>query len=236
MGEHIRRKGERGVTQLGWLESYHLFSFGSYVDETNVHFGALRVVNDDTVKEGMGFDNHTHENMEIISIVLSGTLLHRDSIGGQATLTSGDVQATTAGVGMTHAELNGSKDGAVHFLQIWILPKEQQLPSAYTQNYSDFLETPNTLRIVASGYVDEGALRIEQQARVMMATLTPQGSVSYTLTDEAHGVLVYVVSGSVQLMDTLLEAGDEVRLTDVAALTMVAKAPSTVLVIDVPLA
>ena len=236
MSEVIRRKEDRGTTELGWLQSFHLFSFGSYVDESNVHFGALRVVNDDTVKEGMGFDNHTHENMEIISIVLSGALEHKDSIGGQATLFPGDVQTTTAGVGMTHAELNASKEEPVHFLQIWILPKEQQLPSAYAQKHVDFLTVPNTLHIVASGHVDNGALPIQQDARVMMATLTPKGSVSYTLTDETHGILVYVVSGQVQVMDTLLDAGDEMRITEVAALTCVALHDAQVLVIDVPLA
>lgn len=231
----IRRARERGVTQLGWLESYHLFSFGSYIDESNVHFGALRVVNDDTVSHGMGFDNHTHENMEIISIVLSGALEHRDSMGSHTVLQAGDVQVTTAGVGMTHAELNASKEESVHFLQIWIVPKEQQLPSSYEEKPYAFQQAPNTLHMVASGYGDENVLPIQQDARVMMAALHQEASVSYTLTDDRHGVLVYVVSGEVEIMDEVLQAGDQIRLTDVVAITCMAKMPSQILMIDVPL-
>jgi redox-sensitive bicupin YhaK (pirin superfamily) len=235
MSHNIRRAGDRGATQLGWLQSYHLFSFGSYVDPDNVHFGALRVVNDDTVSGGMGFDNHTHENMEIISIVLSGVLEHRDSMGGNVVLGPGDVQVTTAGVGITHSEFNASKDEPVHFLQIWIEPKEQQLSSSYEEKHQSFLDVPDTLHIVASGCGDEGALPIQRDARVMVAMLTDTASVSYTMTDERHGVLVYVVTGEVEVMDEILSTGGQIRLNDVAALTVNAKKDTQLLMIDVPL-
>ncbi len=233
MSHTIRRAHERGLTKLGWLESHHLFSFGSYRDEENVGFGALRVVNDDTVKGGMGFDNHTHENMEIISIVLSGALEHRDSLGTASVLRAGDVQVMTAGVGVTHAELNHDHDELVHFLQIWIEPKEQQLPSAYEEKHSSFLEEPNRLHILASGFSDVGALPIQSNARVMMASLETGASASYTVDHDGNGVMVYVVEGEVEVAGEVLKQGDSLRIADPAAVVAAATTASKVLMIDV---
>lgn len=142
----------RGHVKYSWLDTYHTFSFGDYYDETRVHFGALRVLNEDTIAPGKGFGTHPHDNMEIITIPLSGALAHRDSMGSEETLGEGEVQVMTAGSGLTHSEYNASKIDSVHLLQIWVFPNKRELAPRYAQKSFDKKERHNAWQCICSSY------------------------------------------------------------------------------------
>jgi len=160
----IRPAEERGIANFGWLDSRHTFSFGHYYDPKHMGFGPLRVINEDRVRPGAGFDTHGHRDMEIISYVLVGALEHRDSIGGGSIIRPGDVQRMSAGTGVRHSEFNHSASEPVHFLQIWLLPNEEGLAPSYEQKSFPDAEKRGRLRLVVSFDARDGSARIHQDA------------------------------------------------------------------------
>jgi len=162
---------ERGHVNFGWLDSHHSFSFGHWYDPAKVHFGALRVLNDDIVSGGGGFGTHPHDNMEIVSIPLKGSLAHKDSTGTDGIIRTGDVQIMSAGSGIRHSEFNHSKTEPTNFLQIWVFPKQRDIKPRYDQRRFDTKDRINKWQVVVSPDQKENALWINQDARFALANL-----------------------------------------------------------------
>jgi hypothetical protein len=209
----IRRAGERGHFDHGWLDTRHTFSFAGYHDPAHMGFRALRVVNEDRVAPGEGFGTHGHRDMEILSYVLSGALAHRDSTGGEGVLRPGEVQRMSAGTGVMHSEFNGSKDEPVHFLQIWIVPDRAGHSPSYEQKRFPEAERRGRLRLLASPDAADGALALHQDARVYGTILADGERVRHALPPGRHA-WVQVVRGELELNGQPLRAGDGAELSD----------------------
>lgn len=205
----IRRAEYRGHTRMGWLDSRHTFSFGSYHDPAHMGFRALRVINDDRIRAGSGFGAHPHRNMEILTWVLDGALRHEDSLGSGQLLAAGEVQVMTAGRGIVHSEMNGASQ-ETHFLQVWIEPRETGLPPAYAQQP---LPDGEGLHLIAS---PDGPLTLNQDVRVFAGRLA--GTFTHELAPGRHG-WVHVARGEVRLEGETLKAGDGAPLTGSVTLT-----------------
>src|SRR5688572_20583573 len=203
----------RGREQLGWLDSRHSFSFGHYHDPKHMGFRSLRVINDDTVAPGGGFPTHGHRDMEIISYVVQGGLAHRDSTGGEGVIKRGEVQAMSAGTGVRHSEFNASTEKPVRFLQIWIIPERQGLPAAYRQTHVSDDEKRNRLRLIVAPDSTDGALAINQDARIYASVLDAGHSVSHNL-QPGRGAWIQVVDGVIDVNGTTLMAGDGIAIED----------------------
>jgi quercetin 2,3-dioxygenase len=210
----LRRSNDRGAVNLGWLDSRHTFSFGSYQDPNHMGFGKLRVINEDQVMPGKGFLPHGHEDMEILSYVLDGELEHQDSIGNGSVIRPGDVQRMSAGTGIRHSEFNGSKENAVHFLQIWIIPGEIGIDPSYEQKNFTPDEKQGTLRLVASPTGRDGSVIIHQTIDVYATLLNKVNSETQITHDLASDRIawVQVAHGSVQINGETLSAGDGVSI------------------------
>ena len=216
---HLRKSDERGHANFGWLDSRHTFSFGQYHDPRFMGFGPLRVINDDRVAGGGGFPTHPHDNMEIITYVLSGGLSHRDSLGSGSTIRRGDVQAMSAGTGIRHSEFNASPTDPVHFLQIWILPEARGLAPAYQEKRFDPEAVKGHLHLVAARDGRNGALAIGQDVDLFAAVLDTGQSVTHSFRPGRLGWL-QVALGSVRANGTDLKQGDAVALDDIDSLTI----------------
>ena len=229
----IRRSGERGYADHGWLKSFHTFSFADYFDPEHVEFGPLRVINEDRVQAGAGFGTHGHRDMEIISYVLSGELAHKDSLGNGSTIRPGDVQRMSAGSGVRHSEFNPSAAEGVHFLQIWIQPNVLDIPPSYEEKRFAPEEKRGRLRLIASPDRAAGSLLIHQDARVYAGLF--DGGESATLAVAAgRRLYAHVARGSVNVNGSQLGAGDALRITDGSALTLSGARQAEVLVFDLP--
>jgi redox-sensitive bicupin YhaK (pirin superfamily) len=229
----IRRASDRGYADHGWLQSYHSFSFAEYFDPRHVHFGPLRVINEDRVVPGAGFGTHGHRDMEIISYVLDGELAHRDSTGTSSTIRPGDVQRMSAGRGVQHSEFNGSQSRPVHFLQIWILPDVTGIEPEYEEKRFGPEEKRGRLRLIASPRGDDGSVRIHQDARVYAGLF--DGVEQATLEVESgRRIYVHVARGRVTANGEALAAGDALKLTDTRTLRLAEGNAAEVLVFDLP--
>jgi hypothetical protein len=226
---------ERGHVDFGWLDSHHSFSFGNWYDRDKVHFGALRVLNDDVVKGGNGFDNHPHENMEIISIPLKGTLAHKDSTGIEGILSSGDVQIMSAGSGIRHSEYNASHFDPVNFLQIWIFPKQLNIKPRHDKKRFDASGRIDRWQFVVSPRPEDGGLYINQDARLALTRLDAATTIRYDNAFKGNGVYVFVLTGSVAVSDTTLSDRDGLGVTGSDSFSIHAIEPSDVLAIEVPM-
>ena len=227
----IRRRDERGRAELGWLDSRHTFSFGSYHDPKYMGFRALRVINEDRVAPGQGFGAHSHSDMEIISYVLDGALEHKDSLGNGAVIRPGEVQRMTAGTGITHSEYNPSPTQSVHFLQIWILPDRQGLPPGYEQRLFLSAEKQGRLRLVASpdGRID--SVTLHQDANIYVSHLGAADTVVHEIAAGRYAWL-QVASGAVTLNGQEMLAGDGAAVSDETRLEIGADTGSEVLLFD----
>lgn len=206
----IRRADQRGRTRIGWLDSAHSFSFGQYFDPQRVGYRSLRVINDDRVAPGAGFGEHGHDNMEIITWVLEGSLKHGDSLENSRTLTHGEVQVMSAGSGIHHREFNGSDTDESHFIQIWITPKGRDIQPRYDQRTIGNQARHNRLAPIASGFEAhqaDGALPIHQDAAVFVADIDAGTAVTHTIV-EGRAAYVHVATGTVELAGQTLSAGD----------------------------
>lgn len=203
----MRRSDERGRARFGWLDSRHTFSFGHYHDPDHMGFGTLRVINEDRVAPGTGFDTHGHRDMEIVTYVLEGGLEHRDSLGNGSVIRPGDVQRMTAGTGIRHSEFNASSEVPVHLLQIWILPERPGLTPGYEEKHFDASEIEGALRLVASRDARGGSLIIHQDADIYATRLAPGQRVDHVLADGRMAWL-QLARGSIELNGRLLAEGD----------------------------
>ena len=206
----VRRAAERGKTQIGWLDSAHSFSFGQYYDPARLGFRSLRVINDDRVAPGAGFGEHGHDNMEIITWVLDGSLKHGDSLANARMLMPGEVQVMSAGSGIRHSEFNGSETEVSHFIQIWITPKSRGIEPRYDQRMIDADVRHNRFAPIASGFEAhqaEGALPIHQDAACLVADLDAAATVVHEVTS-GRAAYLHVATGSVELAGHTLYAGD----------------------------
>ena len=199
MKMNIQRAAERGGANHGWLNAKHYFSFASYHNPEKVHFGLLRVLNDDTIAAGAGFPPHPHDNMEIVTIPLSGALQHKDNTGGAGVIKAGDVQIMSAGTGVQHSEFNASKTEEATLFQVWIFPKERNIKPRYDQRSFDINERINKWQIVVSPNDDDNALWINQEARFSLTKLEAGKSLSYKNAFLGNGVYLVVVNGSIEV-------------------------------------
>jgi len=211
----LRQRDERGQTQIDWLKSYHSFSFGEYFDPRHMGFSDLRVINDDYVEPGQGFATHGHQNMEIVTYVLEGTLAHKDSLGNGSLILPGEVQRMSAGKGIRHSEFNPSEAESVHLLQIWILPEEQGLTPSYEQKAFSAEEKDGRWCLVVSPEGREGSLRIHQSAEMYVARLSQGQTLTYEPKAD-RACWLHVATGVLQVNGRLLEAGDAVAVQDEA--------------------
>jgi redox-sensitive bicupin YhaK (pirin superfamily) len=230
----MRRADERGVAQLGWLDSRHTFSFGDYYDPRHMGFGPLRVINEDRVRPGAGFGTHGHRDMEIISYVLDGELAHKDSLGTGSVIRPGDIQVMSAGTGIRHSEFNHSSERPVHFLQIWLLPGREGLTPRYDQKEFSADDKRGRLRLVASRDGREGSLLIHQDADVFAALLAAGETVAHALA-AGRKAWLQVVRGTVEVNGQSAQAGDGIALENETTLAVTARADgSEILVFDLP--
>ena len=226
----IRKSQDRGHADHGWLETYHTFSFADYYDPNHMHFGSLRVINEDRVRPGQGFGSHGHRDMEIISYVLEGALKHKDSLGKESVIRPGDVQKMSAGTGVTHSESNASMTERVHFLQIWILPKSKGLPPGYEQRHYSREDKRGRLCLVASPDGREGSITIHQDAFLYSTLLESGERVTHPLGNRRG--YVHVASGTVELNGHLLTGGDGARVTEESMIVMKGGSKAEVLLFD----
>jgi hypothetical protein len=226
---------ERGHVDFGWLDSHHSFSFGNWHDREKVHFGALRVLNDDVVKGGNGFDAHPHENVEIISIPLKGALAHKDSTGIEGILSTGDVQIMTAGSGISHSEYNASHFDPVNFLQIWIFPRQLNISPRHDQKTFPAQGRVDQWQTIVSPLPADNALWINQSARLALTRLGSGKTLRYDVIFPGNGVYVFVLSGNVEIEDSQLQSRDGLGITDTDHFSVHATTTAEVLVIEVPM-
>lgn len=233
MIQHIPAKKRAHIHQE-WLDTYHLFSFASHYDPMNVEFGNLRVFNDDTIGAYSGFDEHPHDNMEIVTVMLEGTLTHRDSMGNQAAIKAGEVQCMTAGTGVIHAEKNLG-NVPVHLYQIWLYPKTQNLTPSYSQLDITHLEyEKNVLHRIASPEKQENALTLNAETSIYLSTLEQGQKLNHALSPN-QGLFLYLTSGSLEVNGITLEKGDQARITDEDSIILTAKTEAHFIAIQVQL-
>jgi quercetin 2,3-dioxygenase len=227
----LRQSGERGHAEHGWLDSHHTFSFADYHDPEHMGFRALRVINEDRVAPGKGFPPHSHRDMEIVTCVLEGALEHKDSLGTSSVIRPGELQRMSAGTGVTHSEYNASREAAVHFLQIWILPEKQGLRPGYEQRDFGSGPTRERLRLVASRDGREGSLTVHQDVSLWLGRIEPGSKLTQPLAAGRYAWL-QVASGSLRANGQTLAAGDGAALADERAIELEAVEASHVLLFD----
>jgi redox-sensitive bicupin YhaK (pirin superfamily) len=227
----VRKAENRGHFDHGWLDTYHTFSFDQYYDPTHMHFGSLRVINEDRVAPGRGFPTHSHRDMEIITYILEGQLAHRDSMGNGSIIKPGEVQRMTAGTGVAHSEKNPSSTESVHLLQIWILPNARNLEPGYEQKMFAGDLKPGLLRLIASEDGREGSVTIHQDASVYGAKFDSGQTATHTLA-ESRQAWLQVARGMVSVNGVELKQGDGAGITKESSVAITARAPAEVLLFD----
>lgn len=230
----LHKANTRGHASFGWLNSYHTFSFGHYYSPDRIHFGALRVLNDDTVKGGMGFSKHPHDNMEIVSIPLSGDLHHKDTTGRDEIIRQHDVQIMSAGSGIAHSETNANHDKEVKFLQIWVFPKVKNIEPRYQQkSFKPEDRLNQVLTVVAPD--DENAVWINQDAWFSLANLEAGVEKTYQIKRKENGVYAFIIGGQVTINGEQLDARDGLGIWETDTIHITANSNAEVLLIDVPM-
>ncbi|MCO6358801.1 pirin family protein [Roseivirga pacifica] len=231
----VHTADSRGYANHGWLKSRHTFSFAGYYDPERVHFGALRVLNDDEVAAGQGFGTHPHDNMEIVSIPLFGDLEHKDSTGRHKVIKQGDVQIMSAGTGIQHSEYNHNADQDVHFLQIWVFPKEHGIEPRYEQKSYSAEDRMNKWQTVVSPEGGE-AVWINQDAYFSLANLDAGETLTYKTNKAGNGVYLFVLNGEVTAAGEKLDTRDAVGVSETDSFEVKAGSYAEVLAIEVPMA
>src|SRR5262245_49472160 len=227
----LRRASERGHFDHGWLDTHHTFSFSEYFDPAHTQFRSLRVMNEDRVAPGQGFGMHGHRDMEIVTIVLSGALEHRDSLGNGEVLRPGELQRMTAGRGIRHSEFNPAPTEPVHLYQIWLLPRTAGLTPSYEQKAFDPQERGGRWQLVASPSAESGSLTIQQDARILLANLAAGQELSYDIPAGRHAWL-QVLRGSLAANGISLAESDAAALSDEPRLQLLATSPAEVMLFD----
>ncbi|MCB4808616.1 pirin family protein [Tamlana sp. 62-3] len=228
----------RGFANHGWLQANHSFSFARWFNKDRMHFGALRVLNDDTIAPKMGFGTHPHENMEIITIPLKGVLKHRDNMGDEwIPVVPGEVQVMSAGTGVEHSEINGSNDEYLSLFQIWIIPEKEGVSPRYDQKSFSVEDRKNKLQTLVTSFEDEDSesLKIHQDAKISRIDLTKNTAFNYQLKSKKHGVYIMTISGDLQIENQTLESRDALGITDVADVSIKSRSDSQILFVEVPM-
>jgi len=226
---------ERGHVNLGWLNSFHSFSFGQYHDPKKVHFGALRVVNDDSIAGGGGFGTHPHENMEIVTIPLEGKLAHKDSTGNEGIISKGDVQIMSAGTGIRHSEYNASATEQAKLLQIWVFPKLKNIKPVYGQKTFGLKDRNNNWQVVVSPDAAEQALNINQDARFSLVDLEAGKSIGYQMKWKNAGLYLFVIEGDIKAADQALSERDALGISETDQVKIEAVSDTQLLAIEIPM-
>lgn len=235
MNAVIHKADSRGKANHGWLNSYHTFSFAGYHNPEMVHFGLLRVLNDDVVAAGMGFGKHPHDNMEIISIPLKGSLSHKDSTGRSEIIKTNDVQIMSAGSGIFHSEMNASASEEVNFLQIWVFPKLRNIEPRYEQKTFDPAERINKWQTVVSPNKEEGGVWINQDAWFSLGKLETGQSITYERKLNTNGMYIFLIDGEVSVNNERLFKRDGMSITDTDSFIISASKNAEILLMEIPL-
>ncbi len=234
----IHKAEDRGFANHGWLQANHSFSFASWYNPEKVHFGALRVLNDDIIAPKMGFGTHPHDNMEIITIPLKGVLKHRDNMGEDwIPVVPGEVQVMSAGTGVQHSEINGSVDEYLSLFQIWIIPEERSVKPRYDQKTFSEADRKGKLQTLVTSFKDEdeNSLKIHQDAKLSRIDLNEGESFTYALKSKDHGVYVMTISGGVSILDINLSTRDALGISETSDFEINATEDSELLFIEVPM-
>lgn len=226
----------RGLADHGWLKSHHTFSFANYYNPERMHFGVLRVLNDDRVAPGMGFGTHPHDNMEIISIPLAGDLEHKDSMGNVAVIRNGDIQVMSAGTGIQHSEYNQNRETEVKFLQIWVFPNERNVKPRYDQMTLQQADRHNRLQQVLSPNPDDAGVWIHQDAWFHLGQFDEGKGATYAIHKAGNGVYAFVLSGEFELDGQILKTRDGFGIWDIDQFQLTAKTQGAeILLMEVPM-
>jgi quercetin 2,3-dioxygenase len=230
----VRKSNERGRTKIDWLDSYHSFSFGDYYDPTNLHFGPLRVLNDDLIQPGGGFPTHPHKEMEIVTIVTEGTVTHKDSSGGHGTISVNEIQRMTAGRGIFHSEFNNSNFDELKLYQIWFLPNKQNLEPSYEQKKYSNADKKNKLLKVVSNRKEDGIIFINQDADIFLSDLESDTILDYNIGNNRGGY-IHVIEGRIVVNGIPLANGDAVKISDEKRISIKGEEDSKIILFDLTL-
>lgn len=231
----LQRASERGSADHGWLKPNFYFSFAGYYNPEKVHFGLLRVLNDDFIEGGGKFHTHPHDNMEIVTIPLSGAVHHKDNTGGEGIIKAGDVQIMSAGSGVLHSEANASDEDLLNLFQVWIFPKVKNIKPRYDQRTFDVNERTNKWQVVVSPREEDKALWINQDARFALTKLEAGKTLTYENAFKGNGVYLVVVNGAVKVGNTLLNKRDSLGVYDTNSFSIEATEDAELLAIEVPM-
>jgi len=238
MNKTIYKSSNRGKADYGWLKANYSFSFANYYNPENTNFGALRVLNDDTIQGGMGFGTHPHDNMEIITIPLKGALKHKDSMSNKwIAIETGEVQVMSAGTGLMHSEMNNHPTEEINLFQIWIFPNKEGVAPRYDQKIFNISERKNKLQLLVSSIDSEleGSLKIHQDAQISRIDLDEGLDFSYTLKSENHGIYIMVISGEINVENEILSKRDAIGISNTNMVSLNAKSDTELLFIEVPM-
>ena len=225
----------RGDANHGWLHSKHTFSFANYYNPERMHFGVLRVLNDDTVAAGMGFGTHPHDNMEIISIPLQGDLEHKDSMGNITVIQNGDVQVMSAGTGIQHSEYNKNKDQQVKFLQIWVFPNKKNVTPRYDQITLKLEDRHNKLQQIISPNPDDAGVWIHQNAWFHLGKFDKGITTDYTIKGKGNGLYIFNLNGTLNVNNQILNTRDGFGIWDIEKVNLMAESDAEFLIMEVPM-
>lgn len=231
----IHKANTRGYANHGWLETHHSFSFASYYNPERMHFGKLRVLNDDSIAGGGGFGTHPHDNMEIITIPLKGALAHKDNMGNSSIIQQGEIQVMSAGSGITHSEFNAHETDPVELLQIWIYPNQKNVTPRYDQITLNLKDRENKIQQILSPNKDDEGVWIYQEAWFHMAFLEKNGTLTYPIKKTGNGVYVFLIKGEIEVHGEKLDPRDGMGIWNVEKLDFEANSDSEILVIEVPM-
>ncbi len=231
----LHKANTRGNANHGWLNAFHSFSFASYHNPERMHFGVLRVLNDDTIAGGMGFGTHPHDNMEIITIPLEGDLAHKDSMGNTAVIKSGDIQVMSAGTGIQHSEFNPNSDQQTKLLQIWLFPKYKNVTPRYQQISLDVADRKNKLQQILSPNADDDGVWIYQDAWFHLADFDAAQQTEYQIKKAGNGLYIFVLSGNMIVENQLLETRDALGITNFETINIMAQTEASFLLMEIPM-
>jgi quercetin 2,3-dioxygenase len=235
MKKIIYPAGERGSANFGWLNAKYSFSFARYYDPKKIHFGLLRVLNDDIVEPGQGFGEHPHDNMEIVTIPLKGELAHKDSEEHEEVIRPGEVQIMSAGSGLTHSEYNYSNQESVNLLQIWVFPKEKNIQPRYDQKFFNPKERQNKWQQLVSPEKNNGSLWINQDAYFSMTTAAENSEIRYEIKSKNNGVYLFLVEGEIEVEGDILNRRDAIGIYETDQILIISKKESDILIIEIPM-
>lgn len=231
----IHKAESRGHADHGWLNTYHTFSFANYYNPERIRFGVLRVLNDDTISGGSGFGTHPHENMEIITIPIEGALEHKDSMGNHGIIESGEIQVMSAGTGIEHSEFNANPDKEGKFLQIWIFPDAENHQPRYGQHRFQQSDFQNSLYNVVSPFEGGAPLWIHQNAWLSIGQFTKEMQIDYKLKSQKNGVYLFVIEGSIQVDNQILNRRDGIGIGDVNFVEIKVTTGTQILLMEIPI-